>query len=53
MDERIVPLISVWKAEVEAGSFPVSFMAGLKDRARAEGLWNLFLPALRDDEPGT
>jgi acyl-CoA dehydrogenase len=53
MDERIVPLISVWKAEVEAGSFPVSFMAGLKERARAEGLWNLFLPALRDDEPGT
>ncbi len=53
MDERIVPLISVWKAEVDAGSFPVSFMAGLKERARAEGLWNLFLPALRDDEPGT
>ena len=25
----------------------------LKARARAEGLWNLFLPALADDEPGT
>lgn len=53
MDERIVPLIPAWKAEVEAGSFPVSFMAGLKAQARKVGLWNLFLPALRADEPGT
>jgi len=25
----------------------------LKDRAKGEGLWNLFLPGLREDEPGT
>jgi acyl-CoA dehydrogenase len=25
----------------------------IKAQARAAGLWNLFLPALRDDEPGT
>ena len=25
----------------------------LKQQARAEGLWNLFLPGLREDEPGT
>ena len=53
MDERIVPLIPAWKGEVEAGVFPVPFMAGLKAQARAEGLWNLFLPALQADEPGT
>ncbi len=53
MDDRIVPLIPAWKAEVEAGSFPVSFMAGLKGQARKEGLWNLFLPVLRAEEPGT
>lgn len=52
MDERIVPLIPAWKSEVESGSFPASFMAELKAQARAEGLWNLFLPALREDEPG-
>ncbi len=53
MDDRVVPMIGAWKAEVEAGSFPVSFMAGLKAQARTEGLWNLFLPALKPNEPGT
>jgi acyl-CoA dehydrogenase len=28
-------------------------MADLKALAKSEGLWNLFLPSLRDDEPGT
>jgi acyl-CoA dehydrogenase len=45
--------IGDWHAEVQGGQYPVSFMADLKQRARAAGLWNLFLPGLRDDEPGT
>ncbi len=53
MDERIVPLLGAWKQEVASGVFPVSFMAALKSSARAAGLWNLFLPGLRADEPGT
>jgi acyl-CoA dehydrogenase len=53
MDDHIVPRLSQWHDEVAAGSYPVSFMEDLKALARAEGLWNLFLPALRDDEPGT
>jgi acyl-CoA dehydrogenase len=53
MDEHIVPRIADWRSEVERGTFPVSFIDVLKARARAEGLWNLFLPGLRDDEPGT
>ncbi|MGN6318694.1 acyl-CoA dehydrogenase family protein [Trinickia sp.] len=53
MDTHIVPRIRQWNEEVAAGQYPVSFMEALKERARAEGLWNLFLPHLRDDEPGT
>ena len=53
MDEYIVPRIGQWNDEVRAGQYPVSFMQDLKNLARSEGLWNLFLPHLRDDEPGT
>lgn len=53
MDNHIVPRIGQWHDEVGSGHFPTSFMASLKAQARAEGLWNLFLPHLADDEPGT
>ncbi|WP_176248756.1 acyl-CoA dehydrogenase family protein [Sulfitobacter sp. HGT1] len=52
MDTYIVPRNALWRAEVAAGNFPVSFMADLKALAKSEGLWNLFLPSLKDDEPG-
>ncbi|MBN3846767.1 MULTISPECIES: acyl-CoA dehydrogenase family protein [Burkholderiaceae] len=53
MDTHIVPRIHQWHEEVNAGQYPVSFMETLKAQARAEGLWNLFLPHLKNDEPGT
>ena len=53
VDTHIVPRIRQWHEEVNAGQYPVSFMETLKEQAREEGLWNLFLPHLRDDEPGT
>ncbi len=53
MDDHIVPRIAQWNEEVHRGSFPVSFMEDLKALAKSEGLWNLFLPSLRADEPGT
>lgn len=53
MDVHIVPRIRQHHSEIAAGHFPVSFMAQLKEDARAAGLWNLFLPDLREDEPGT
>lgn len=53
MDDHIVPRIGQWNEEVHAGQFPVSFMEDLKNLAKAEGLWNLFLPHLREGEPGT
>jgi acyl-CoA dehydrogenase len=53
MEEYIEPRMLQWRQEVHDGQYPVSFMEDLKALAREEGLWNLFLPGLRDDEPGT
>lgn len=53
MERYIVPRIGQWHREVQAGQYPVSFMDDLKALARSEGLWNLFLPALGENEPGT
>lgn len=52
MDAHVVPRHAQWLAEARGG-LPVSFMADLKALARSEGLWNLFLPGLREDEQGT
>lgn len=53
LDQHIVPRIRQWRDEVHGGAYPVSFMDDLKALAKSEGLWNLFLPGLKDDEPGT
>lgn len=53
MDDYIVPRIGQWNDEVAAGRYPVSFMEDLKALAKHDGLWNMFLPSLREDEPGT
>lgn len=53
MDTYVVPRIGQWNTEVHAGQYPVSFMEDLKSLAKEEGLWNLFLPHLQADEPGT
>jgi acyl-CoA dehydrogenase len=53
MDAHVQPADAAWKHEVEAGRYPVALIDGLKARARAAGLWNLFIPALKPDEPGT
>ncbi|NML93958.1 acyl-CoA dehydrogenase family protein [Novosphingobium olei] len=53
LDTYVLPHNRAWAHATEAGRYPTEIMEPLKDLARAEGLWNLFLPALRDDEPGT
>src|SRR5690606_4119028 len=53
MEQHVVPRLADWQREVEAGVWPPSMIEPLKERAKAEGLWNLFLPGLADDEPGT
>jgi acyl-CoA dehydrogenase len=52
MDDHVVRRLGLARSESETGRFPFSFMDDLKALAKSEGLWNLFLPDLRPDEPG-
>lgn len=52
MDRYVVPAMPEWSREVAAGNPHPALMEDLKTLAREEGLWNLFLPGLRSDEPG-
>ncbi|HVL43450.1 MAG TPA: acyl-CoA dehydrogenase family protein [Acidovorax sp.] len=53
MDRYLLPYNAAWHAAALAGDYPPPFVEDLKALAREEGLWNLFLPTLREDEPGT
>jgi len=53
MARYVLPYNAAWHQSVAQGRFPPPFMADLKALAKSEGLWNLFLPTLREDEPGT
>ncbi len=53
MDRYVVPANREWLRDVEKGVHPPQVVEDLKALAKSEGLWNLFLPALHDDEPGT
>lgn len=53
MENYVVPAIPDWDKEVADGNPHPAFMEDLKTLAREEGLWNLFLPALRENEPGS
>lgn len=53
LQRYLLPHNPAWHRSVQDGVYPPPFLDDLKALAREEGLWNLFLPALRDDEPGT
>ena len=53
MQRYLLPYNAAWHASVANGIYPPPFLEDLKALAREEGLWNLFLPGLRPDEPGT
>ena len=53
MAKEIVPRDHSWHQQADAGQFPPDFYWDLKEKAFEQGLWNMFLPGLKDDEPGT
>jgi acyl-CoA dehydrogenase len=53
MNKHVIPRHRQFLAEAAEPRYPLSFMHELKTLARAEGLWNLFLPSLKPDGPGT
>lgn len=52
MDDHVIPRVGQAHEDTKAGIYPFSFLGDLRALAKEEGLWNLFLPSLRDDEPG-
>ena len=52
-DAHVLPLHRAWLEHVAVSGDAAPFMAELQDKARAQGLWNLGLPELAQDEPGT
>lgn len=53
MDDLVLPSSAEWHRWADAGIYPLDVIEPLKAQARALGLWNLCLPGLREDEPGT
>src|SRR5690606_12694686 len=53
IDDLVLPSHREWLRWADAGVYPLDVIEPLKQQARALGLWNLFLPELRDDQPGT
>ena len=52
-DDLVLPSYPDWRRYADAGVYPLDIIEPLKQQARTIGLWNLFLPGLRDDQPGT
>ena len=53
MQDLVLPSLPDWHRWADAGVYPLDVIEPLKEQARSLGLWNLFLPGLRDDQPGT
>jgi len=53
VEREVLPGNEPWHRLADAGTYPLSVVQPLKEKARAAGLWNLFLPGLKPDEPGT
>jgi acyl-CoA dehydrogenase len=52
MDNYVVPNLPLWRSEIEGGLAHPQCVEDLKELAKSEGLWNLFLPTLDATHPG-
>ena len=52
IDDYVTPNLDAWQCAVRSGQRHPALVEDLKALARDANLWNLFLPGLRDDEPG-
>src|ERR1700746_62100 len=52
-DCEVLPRHRAWLDHVTGRGEAAPFMGELQEKARAQGLWNLGLPELAADEPGT
>ncbi|MES2533686.1 MAG: acyl-CoA dehydrogenase family protein [Pseudomonadota bacterium] len=53
MDEQVLPRNAEFERIAASGTYPTDVVEPLKRMAREAGLWNLFLPGLKPDQPGT
>jgi acyl-CoA dehydrogenase len=53
MNEHVLPANPEFQRIADGHEFPLEIVNDLKAKAKAQGLWNIFLPGLKPEEPGT
>jgi acyl-CoA dehydrogenase len=52
-NQRVLPNNVLWREQAQAGQAVPEIETQLREEARGLGLWNMALPRLTEDEPGT